>query len=148
MHILIIGAGIIGVTTAYELLKDGHKVTVIDRQPEPAKETSYANAGLIAPGHSYAWTTPNLPSNLFKSYFQKKKAFRFKFQWDFAMWSWCIQFLRQCTQKKMKENTIRKHRLSIYSQKCFHKLMKEVNIEYHENKKGLIYIIRTRGFFQ
>ena len=129
MHILIIGAGIIGVTTAYELLKDGHKVTVIDRQPEPAKETSYANAGLIAPGHSYAWTTPKLPSNLFKSYFQKNKTFRFKFQWDFAMWSWCIQFLRQCTKKKMKENTTRKHRLSIYSQKCFHKLMKEVNIE-------------------
>ena len=73
MHILIIGAGVIGVTTAYELLKSGHEVTIIDRQTEPALETSYGNAGLIAPGHSYAWTTPKLPTNLFKSLFQKKK---------------------------------------------------------------------------
>ena len=67
MHILILGAGVIGVTAAYYLLKTGHEVTVIDRQPEPALETSFGNAGLIAPGHSYAWTTPKLPKNLFKS---------------------------------------------------------------------------------
>ena len=60
MKILILGAGVIGVTTAYELSKAGHNVTVIDRKFEPAMETSYGNAGLIAPGHSYAWTTPKL----------------------------------------------------------------------------------------
>ena len=63
MRILILGAGVIGITTAYELIKAGHNVTVIDRNPEPALETSYGNAGLIAPGHSYAWTTPKLPKN-------------------------------------------------------------------------------------
>ena len=87
MHVLIIGAGVVGITTSYELLKAGHEVSIIDRQPEPALETSFGNAGLIAPGHSYAWTTPKLPGNLFKSLFQKK-AFRFKFQWDPAMWVW------------------------------------------------------------
>ena len=114
MHILILGAGVIGVTTAYELLKIGHGVTVIDRQPEPALETSFGNAGLIAPGHSYAWTTPKLPKNLFKSLFDKKKAFRFKFQWDPAMWVWRAQFLLHVLTK-MEENTLSKHRLSIYS---------------------------------
>ena len=147
MHILILGAGVIGVTTAYELLKEGHEVTVIDRQPEPALETSFGNAGLIAPGHSYAWTTPKLPGNLFKSLFEKKRAFRFKFQWDPAMWYWGIQFLRQCTHKNMEVNTLRKHRLSIYSQKCFHQLVDETNISYYENKKGLIYFFRTRKSF-
>ena len=147
MHILILGAGVIGVTTAYELLKAEHEVTVIDRQPEPALETSYGNAGLIAPGHSYAWTTPKLPGNLLKSLFEKKRAFRFKFQWDPAMWYWGIQFLRQCTHKNMEVNTLRKHRLSIYSQKCFHLLVDETNISYHENKKGLIYFFRTRDSF-
>ena len=68
MHILVLGAGVIGVTTAYELIKGGYKVTVIDRQPEPALETSFGNAGLIAPGHSYAWTTPKLPKNLFANF--------------------------------------------------------------------------------
>ena len=148
MHILIFGAGVIGVTTAYELLKAGYEVTVIDRQTEPAMETSYGNAGLIAPGHSYAWTTPKLPLNLFKSLFQKKKTFRFKFQWDTAMWAWGIQFLQQCTTKKMKENTLRKHRLCSYSQQCFHELIDEIKIKYYENKKGLIYIFRTCESFQ
>ena len=72
MHILILGAGVIGVTTSYELLKAGYKVSIIDRQHASALETSFGNAGLIAPGHSYAWTTPKLPENLFKSLFQKK----------------------------------------------------------------------------
>ena len=148
MHILILGAGVIGVTTAYELIKAGHEVTVIDRQPEPALETSFGNAGLIAPGHSYAWTTPKLPKNLLKSLFEKKRAFRFKFQWDPAMWYWGVQFLRQCTHKNMEVNTLRKHRLSIYSQKCFHQLVDETNISYHKNKKGLIYFFRTRESFQ
>ena len=112
MHILILGAGVIGVTTAYELANAGYEVTVIDRKQEPALETSYGNAGLIAPGHSYAWTTPKLPKNLFKSLFEKQRAFRFKFQWDLSMWRWGLQFIRQCTQTKMGENTHRKHRLS------------------------------------
>ena len=101
MRILILGAGVIGVSTAYELLRAGHDVTVIDRKSEPALETSYGNAGLIAPGHSYAWTTPKLPKNLFKSLYEKKRTFRFKFQWDLAMWRWGLQFIRHCTKKKM-----------------------------------------------
>jgi len=147
MHILILGAGVIGVTTSYELLKAGYKVSIIDRQHESALETSFGNAGLIAPGHSYAWTTPKLPGNLFKSLFQKK-TFRFKFQWDPLMWAWGIQFLWQCRHIKMKENTLRKHRLSSYSQECFHELMNDIKIEYRENKKGLIYIFRTYESFQ
>ena len=147
MHILILGAGVIGVTTSYELLKAGYKVSIIDRQHESALETSFGNAGLIAPGHSYAWTTPKLPGNLFKSLFQKK-TFRFRFQWDPLMWAWGIQFLWQCRHIKMKENTLRKHRLSSYSQECFHELMNDIKIEYHENKKGLIYIFRTYESFQ
>ncbi|SVD11459.1 uncharacterized protein METZ01_LOCUS364313, partial [marine metagenome] len=123
MKILIIGAGIIGISTAYELLKSGYDVAVVDRNSEPAMETSYGNAGLIAPGHSYAWTTPKLPKNLMKSLFEKQRVFRFKFQWDPSMWYWGIQFLLQCTQKKMTENTLRKHRLSTYSQKLFHQVV-------------------------
>ena len=86
--------------------------------------------------------------NLFKSLFDKKKAFRFKFQWDPAMWVWGAQFLLQCTSKKMEENTLRKHRLSIYSQKCFHQLIDETHISYHENKNGLVYFFRTQESFQ
>ena len=148
MHILILGAGVIGVTTAYELVKSGHDVTVIDRKHEPALETSYGNAGLIAPGHSYAWTTPKLPKKLFKSLFEKQRAFRFTFQWDLAMWRWFLQFIRQCTRIKMGVNTLRKHRLCIYSQKYLHQLIDETGIRYHQNKQGLIYIFRSAESFK
>ena len=148
MQILILGAGVIGVTTAYELLKAGHDVTILDRNPKPALETSYGNAGLIAPGHSYAWTTPKLPKNLFKSLYEKKRAFRFKFQWDLAMWRWGLQFIHHCTKKKMGENTRRKHRLSIYSQGHLHRLIDETEIQYHQNSNGLIYIFRSAESFQ
>ena len=67
MKALVLGAGIVGVTTAYELLRDGFEVTVIDREPEAANFTSYANAGLFAPGHSYAWGSPAAPGILLKS---------------------------------------------------------------------------------
>ena len=147
MRILILGAGVIGVSTAYELLRAGHDVTVIDRKPEPALETSYGNAGLIAPGHSYAWTTPKLPKNLFKSLYDKQRAFRFTFQWDLAMWRWGLQFIRQCTQTKMAENTRRKYRLSIYSQSHFQRLIDETGIQYHGNREGLIYIFRSTESF-
>ena len=148
MHILILGAGVIGVTTAYELAKTGHEVTVVDRNPEPALETSYGNAGLIAPGHSYAWTTPKLPKNLFKSLYEKQRAFRFEFQWDLTMWRWGMKFIRQCTRAKMSENTRRKHRLSIYSQEQLHQLIDETDICYHQNKKGLIYFFRNAQSFR
>ena len=65
MHILILGAGVIGVSTAYELLKDGHDVTIIDRQSAPAMETSFKNGGLIAPGHSFAMDSVKIPCSGF-----------------------------------------------------------------------------------
>ncbi len=147
MRIIILGAGIIGITTAWELQKSGHEITIIDRQSAPALETSFGNAGLIAPGHSYAWTSPKLPGNLFKSIFKRQQAFRFKWQWDPNMWRWGLRFLMQCRRSKMIENTLRKHSLSFYSQQQFQKLTDELEIEYHQNRRGLIYIFRTPESF-
>jgi len=148
MKILVLGAGVVGVTTAFELSKAGYDITVIDRKHEPAMETSYGNAGLIAPGHSYAWTTQKLPKYLITSLFEQQRTFRFKFQWDLAMWRWGIQFIRQCTKNKMSENTQRKHRLCTYSQMIFHRLINETGIQYHQNRKGLIYIFRSVESFR
>ena len=72
MKIIVLGAGVIGITTAYELAKSGYKVTVIDKNHEPGLETSYGNAGLIAPGHSYTWANSKFSIKLLKSLFIKK----------------------------------------------------------------------------
>ena len=70
MRIVVIGAGVVGTTLSYELMRDGHEVTVLERNDKPAEGTSYANAGLIAPGHSFTWASPKAPKVLLKSLLQ------------------------------------------------------------------------------
>ena len=91
MRILIMGAGLAGVTAAFELLEDGHDISVIDRQPGPALETSFANAGLVAPGHALAWGSPRAPKILLKSLIEKDQPLRYSLRLDPAMWRWSLK---------------------------------------------------------
>ena len=95
MKAIVLGAGIVGITTAYELNRDGHEVTVIDREAEPASFTSYANAGLIAPAHSYAWSSPAAPRILIKSLWRNDQALRLKPTLDRGFLSWMWKFWRE-----------------------------------------------------
>src|SRR6478609_10611687 len=105
MHTVILGAGLMGVTTAWELVKGGHQVTVIDRHPLPAGETSFANAGLVAPGHALTWASPRAPKILWKSLFRDDQALRLKLNADPRMWAWCLRFLANCTTEASRRNT-------------------------------------------
>ena len=80
MRVLIMGGGVVGVTTAYQLLRDGHEVVLLERQDAVARETSWGNAGMIAPGHSFVWSSPRAPWILLKSLFRKDQALRFRFR--------------------------------------------------------------------
>ena len=108
MKALVLGAGLVGVTTAYELMKDGWDVTVLDRAEAPARFTSYANAGLIAPAHAYAWSSPQAPGILMRSLFKGDQALRLRPSFDPAMWRWMWKFYRQCTEEGAHVNTTRK----------------------------------------
>ena len=88
MRIAVLGAGVIGVATAYELWRDGHEVVVLDQAPGPATGTSFANAGMIAPGHAYAWSSPRALRTLARALFRDDLALRFKFQADPQFWRW------------------------------------------------------------
>lgn len=142
MRTVILGAGLMGVTTAWELAKAGHQVTVIDRQPRPASETSFANAGLVAPGHALTWSSPRAPKILLRSLFKKDQALQLKLRADPRMWSWCIKFLMNCTADRARTNTLRKLKLCVYAQQEFQKLIAETGIEYDGTRKGLLYIHR------
>ena len=96
MQILILGGGVVGVTTAYQLLKDGHHVVVIDRHPPGIGGASYGNAGLIATGHSVAWGSPKALKIWFNSLFHQDPVFRMKFQADPQFIHWGLKFLSQC----------------------------------------------------
>lgn len=147
MRVLVLGAGVVGVTTAYELMKDGHAVTVIERLSAVAAETSFANAGLVAPGHAYTWSSPKAPRILWKSLFEGGQALRFKPSLDPALWSWTWRFLLNCTEEKASLNTKRKVRLCRYSQDRLHQITADTGVEYHGRSGGLLYLYRSPETF-
>lgn len=142
MTTVVLGAGVIGVTTAWALAKDGHKVVVVDRQNAAATETSFANAGLVAPGHALTWASPRAPKILLKSLFRDDQALRLKLNADPQMWRWCWKFLMNCTSEKARRNTVRKLRLCVYSQQRLQALAAETGVAYDGVRKGLLYVYR------
>lgn len=144
MKALVLGAGIVGVTTAYELNRDGHEVTVIDREALPAAFTSYGNAGLFAPSHAYAWSSPAAPGILLRSLWRNDQALRFRPTPDPQFWRWMWKFWRQCTAEKAALNTARKARLCAYSLDVFHDTLARAKIAYDGRKDGLLYLYRSQ----
>ena len=143
MRVLVLGGGVVGVTTAYYLARDGHEVAVLERHPTAAAETSYANAGLLAPAHAYAWASPKAPKILFKSLFRKDQALRLKLRADPRMWRWGLQFLAQCTETRARRNTLRKVRLCLYSVERLNEVVADTGVAYDGLEKGNLYLYRS-----
>ena len=130
MHVVVMGAGVVGVTTAWQLLEDGHEVTVIDRQPEAACETSFANAGLVAVGHALPWANPRALRTLIRSLIKPDQPLRFRFRADPAFWRFSLAFLRQCTEAHARANARIKHRLCGYAQQVLQQVVAATGVEY------------------
>jgi D-amino-acid dehydrogenase len=143
MRVLVMGGGIVGVTTAYQLLQDGHEVVLVERREGAALETSWGNAGMIAPGHAFVWSSPQAPMVLLKSLFVKNQALRFRPSADPRLWAWSLLFLRQCTEERARINTLRKHRLCMYSQKILHETIAGDALEYDRICRGILYFHRA-----
>ncbi|MFQ5566292.1 MAG: D-amino acid dehydrogenase [Paracoccaceae bacterium] len=148
MKIIVLGAGVIGVTTAWQLLNDGHQVTVVDRAPGPAEFTSYANAGLVAVGHSYAWSSPAAPGTMLRSLWRGDQAIRFKPRLSLRQWAWMARFLGQCTATGARVNTERKTRLCAYAQQVLNEVVAETGVEYDGLTGGVIYFYRSEKSFE
>lgn len=144
MKVIVLGGGVVGVTTAYQLQKDGHDVVLIDRQPVVAGETSWGNAGMVAPGHSFVWSSPKAPLTLLKSLVLKDQALRFKFSADPKLYSWSWLFLLECTSEKARRNTLLKHRLAAYSQSVLQDVLREEDVNYDRNDRGILYFHRSQ----
>jgi len=136
------GGGVVGVTTAYQLLKDGHQVVLLERQDTVARETSWGNAGMIAPGHSFVWSSPRAPWILLKSLLLKDQALRFRFSTDPRLYTWSLKFLAECTEAKARRNTLRKHQLAMYSQRVLHETLASEALDYDRNARGILYFYR------
>jgi len=148
MKIVVLGAGIVGVTAAWELMRDGHQVTVIERQAGPALGTSFANAGLIAPSHSFSWASPKAPKILLKSLYLPGQALRFRPSLDPHLWTWSARFLRNCTAARAVRNTRRKLRLARYAAGRLHAIAADAGIDFHGVSGGLVYLYRSAETLQ
>lgn len=143
MRVAVLGAGVVGVATAFELLRDGHEVMVLDRAAEPAAGASFANAGMVAPGHAYAWSSPAALRTLLRSLRRDDLPLRWRLSADPRFWRWGLRFLRQCTSERALYNTRRKVALCLYSQRRLHAVVADTGIAYGGRGGGALYLHRA-----
>jgi D-amino-acid dehydrogenase len=139
---LVLGGGVVGVTTAYFLAKAGHEVTVVEEKDALGLEATAANAGIIAPGHSFAWASPRAPRMLLQSLRGAETAIRVRLAPDPRLYTWGLRFLRECTAARARRNTLVKLRLCQYSQSVMNELVSAERLEYHAITKGALYLYR------
>lgn len=145
MKVLILGSGVIGTSIAYYLARDGHEVTVLDRQPGPALETSFGNAGEVSPGYSAPWAGPGVPLKAIKWMLMQHSPLVIKPMLDPAMWRWGLSMLRNCTQARYEVNKGRMVRLAEYSRDCMVQLRTDTGIQYDERMQGTLQLFRTQA---
>ncbi len=147
MNIIILGAGVVGVTSAWYLAKAGHSVTVIDRQPAAALETSFANAGEVSPGYSSPWAAPGIPVKAMKWLFMKHSPLIIQPTLDPAALRWIGQMLSNCTSQRYAINKSRMVRIAEYSRDCLMALREETGIQYDQRTQGTLEVFRTQKQF-
>ncbi|WP_237154902.1 D-amino acid dehydrogenase [Oryzibacter oryziterrae] len=145
MKVAVLGSGVIGVTTAWYLLQRGHEVTVYDRQPGPALETSYANAGEISPGYSTPWAAPGIPIKAVRWMFMKHAPLILRPKADAAMLSWMVQMLWNCTAEAYQLNKSRMLRIANYSRDSLVALRQETGIAYDHRSLGTVQLFRKQS---
>lgn len=143
MKIVVLGSGVIGVTSAWYLAKAGHEVTVIDRQPAPALETSFANAGEVSPGYSAPWAAPGIPLKAMKWLFMEHAPLIIQPKPDWAKLKWMARMLMNCTADAYAVNKSRMVRLAEYSRDCLADLRDETGLHYDERMQGTLQLFRT-----
>lgn len=145
MKVLILGSGVIGVTSAYYLARAGHEVTVVDRQPEPALETSFANAGEVSPGYSSPWAGPGVPVKAVKWLLMKHGPLVIRPKLDPVMWVWLLKMLRNCTSARYAVNKSRMIPIAEYSRDSLRDLRRDIGIQYDERAQGTLQLFRYQA---
>lgn len=143
MKIIILGSGIIGVTSAYYLALAGHEVTVLERHTNSALDASFANAGQISPGYASPWAAPGVPTKIFKWLLSKHSPLTIRPDWSLPQIKWMIAMFRNCDETRYQRNKSRMMRLAMYSQACLIDLRTKLNIQYEGRQQGATQLFRS-----
>ncbi|HAG76876.1 MAG TPA: D-amino acid dehydrogenase [Thauera sp.] len=145
MNVIVLGSGVIGTTTAWYLAQRGARVTVIDRQPGAALETSYANAGQVSPGYSTPWAAPGIPLKAVKWLFQRHAPLAIRADGSLFQLRWMASMLANCTSARYAVNKERMMRVSEYSRDCLRTLRADTGLHYEERSRGTLQLFRTQA---
>jgi len=147
MKVIVLGAGLLGVTSAYFLRQQGHDVTVVDRQASPAAETSFANGGQISVSHAEPWANPSAPLKVLKWLGKEDAPLLFRLRADARQWMWGLQFLRECTPARTRHNIEQIVRLGTYSRDMLQQLRRERDIAYDQRTQGILHFYTSQKEF-
>jgi D-amino-acid dehydrogenase len=147
MQVVIMGAGIIGVSTAWHLMRRGHTVTLVDRQPDAALETSFANAAQISVSYCEPWANRDAPLKALKWMFSPTAPLLFRPQMDPAQWRWGLQFLGQCNDTAFERNVAQIVALGAYSHAALKDVVTETGIEYNRLECGIAHYYSDQKSF-
>jgi D-amino-acid dehydrogenase len=148
MRVAVLGAGVVGVAGAWYLARAGHEVTLVDRQPEPGRETSFANGGQISAGHAEPWAKPSVIPKVLRWLGREDAPLLFRPRADLRQWLWGLRFARECLPGRFERNTRRLAGLARYSRECLRALRDETGIEYHHLSKGILHFCTDERDFE
>ncbi|HUX83004.1 MAG TPA: D-amino acid dehydrogenase [Halothiobacillus sp.] len=144
MRVVVLGSGVVGITSAYYLARAGFEVTVVDRQPSAAMETSFANAGQVSPGYSAPWAAPGIPLKAAKWLFQRHAPLSIRPDGSFYQLQWMGKMLRNCTTERYAINKSRMVRLAEHSRDCLRELRSETGVAYEQRSQGTLQLFRSQ----
>lgn len=144
MHVIVIGSGVIGTTTAYYLARLGQQVSVLERRASAGLETSFANAGQVSPGYAAPWAAPGVPFKAIKWLLSKHSPLVINPRMDWSMLRFLLMLLRNCTSARYTLNKGRMLRIAEYSRRAFAELREATGVRYDERRLGTLQLFRTR----
>jgi D-amino-acid dehydrogenase len=147
MKVIVLGAGVTGVTSAWFLHQAGHDVTVIDRQPAAGMETSFANGGQISVSHAEPWANPGAPLKVLKWLMREDAPLLFRLRADLNQWIWGAQFLRECTPGRTRHNIRQIVNLGLYSRATLRELRQRTGLQYDQLTQGILHFYTSQAEF-
>jgi D-amino-acid dehydrogenase len=148
MKVIVLGAGVVGVSSAWYLKRNGHDVVVIDRQPAAGLETSFANGAQLSVSQSEPWAAPGAPWKVMKWLLKDDAPLLFRPKLDWHQMSWGLRFLFECTPWRFKRNIREMVNLGLYTRRCLHELVAETGIEYDGIRKGILQFYTSGDDFE
>jgi D-amino-acid dehydrogenase len=147
MRVVVLGAGLAGVASAWYLADAGHEVTVVDRQPGAGLETSFANGGQISTSHAVPWANPRVFRQILRWLGREESPLLWRLRTDPAQWAWGLRFVRQCSAARARDNTIAILRLALYSRQLLRDLRSMLGLQYDQQLHGILHFYTDEAEF-